>query len=149
MQQLLMAGTALQVGTQFGKRSLQRAAAGDVGRQSELEAQQEELGAVQREADRKQRLVSALASQIASAGTKNISAFEGSPLTILEADIEKEETATERDIFQTKLAALTKRTQGRLKRSMLRSGADIELAGGLVSTGFQATQVASVLGGKE
>lgn len=149
MQTLLIAGMGLQTASLFGQRSLSRAAARSAEAQGELEAQQEELGAVAREADRKGVLVNALASQIASAGTKGISAFEGSPLTILEADIEKEETATERDIFSSRLAALTRRTRGSIDKSLIRRGADIDLVSGLTKTGFQGAQAASVLGGKK
>jgi hypothetical protein len=149
MEALIPIGLGAQTVTAFGKRSLTRAA-GDIGaREAETEAKEIELGAIQREGDRKGRLVEALATQIASAGTKGISAFEGSPLKIIEADIEAEETATERDVFSARLAALTRRAQGKSQKSLLKRGADIGLVSDIVGAGFQATQAASVLGGKK
>ncbi|MFQ6609432.1 MAG: hypothetical protein ACE5D7_01400 [Fidelibacterota bacterium] len=139
----------LQGATAISARSAQRAAGGITERQSEIEAKQEELGAIQREADRKGRLSSALATQIASAGTKSIAAFEGSPLRILQADIEAEEVATERDIFSTRLAALTKRTRGKTQRSLIEAGADIGALKSISQIGFQAAQLPSVLGAKK
>ena len=97
--------------------------------ESRIAAGQIELGAVQREADRKDRLAKAMASQNAAAGAKGIAAFEGSPLSILEADIRAEETATERDIFQTNLAALTTRVRGQIAKSSAARGATIGLIG--------------------
>ena len=105
-----------------------RRAAGDIAKgEAEVAAKQEELAAVQREADRKGRLATALASQRAGAGARGISAFEGSPLTILTEDVRREETATQRDIFQSRLSALTTRARGSLKRRQLRTGATIGL----------------------
>lgn len=97
--------------------------------EGEVAAKGEELGAIQREADRKGRLAEAIASQTASAGARGIAAFEGSPLSVLEADIEKEQVATERDIFQTRLSALTKRTRGRLAEKTAKAGAAFSLLG--------------------
>ena len=92
--------------------------------ESETQAKAIELGAVQREADRKSDLARAMASQIASAGSRGISAFEGSPLAILEADIKAEQEATERDRFSTQLASLTERTRGKVakRQSLVGSG---------------------------
>ncbi len=47
--------------------------------ESQIKSEQEDLGAKQREADRKERLAIALASQNATAGAKGVAAFEGSP----------------------------------------------------------------------
>ena len=80
--------------------------------EGKLQARQSELGAIQREGDRKSRLADAMASQNASAGSRNIAAFEGSPLTILQADIAAEETATQRDVFSSELEAFTSRARG-------------------------------------
>lgn len=97
--------------------------------QEELKAQatQEELAGKQREADRKGRLAQALASQSASTGARGIAGFEGSPLTILEEDISREETATERDVFQTQLAARTLRTRGKVARKQANLAATMGL----------------------
>jgi len=89
--------------------------------ESKVAAEQEDLGAKQREADRKERLAIALASQNAAAGAKGVAAFEGSPLTILKEDIRRESVATERDIFSSKLASLTARSRGKAQSKSLRS----------------------------
>lgn len=102
--------------------------------ESQIVAQQEELGAKQREADRKERLSIALASQNAAAGAGGIAAFEGSPLTIMQEDIRREQVATERDLFSTQLAAMTTRSRGKVKQSGLRSQS-------LLAAGSAATQV--------
>lgn len=113
---LMIAGTLLQFGQQVGAG---RAAA----RESELEAKQIELGVTQREADRKADLARAMASQTASAGARGVAAFEGSPLSVLQEDIRREEVATERDIFQSELAAMSAKARGKVaKRSSLMSG---------------------------
>lgn len=123
------------------------------GRITELEtetaAQKEELGAVQREADRKAKLSRALSSQIASSGAKGISAFEGSPLTILQADIEAEETATERDAFNTRLTALTMRTRGQAAKTISKAESGLTLLSGGARTGYQASQLAGTFKGGE
>lgn len=93
-------------------------AAGGAASAGELEvaAKQEELGAIQREGDRKARLAEVLASQNAAAGAKGVAAFEGSPLTILQEDVRKEQKATQRDIFQTRLSVMTKQARASLIR---------------------------------
>lgn len=117
----------------------QARSAGDITKsESELQARQVELGATQREGDRKERLAEALASQNASAGARGIAAFQGSPLTILEADIAREETATERDQFATNLEALSIRSRG----SFAKSQARIQSITGLLKAGSQFASVA-------
>ncbi len=108
--------------------------------ESKVQAEQEELGAVQREADRKEKLAIALASQNASAGASGIAAFEGSPLTILQEDVRREEQATERDVFSTKLASLTARSRGKVKAKGLRSQS-------LLTAGTAAVKFATPEGG--
>lgn len=108
-----------------------RAAAKIQQKEAETEAKQIELGVVQREADRKAKLARALASQTASAGARGIAAFEGSPLSILQADIEAEERGTGRDIFQAQLAAMTTRARGRITRKQQEAGAITTLIGSL------------------
>lgn len=106
---------------------LERTAAKGIEGEAKLAAKAEEVAATTREADRKSRLATALASQIAESGAKGISAFEGSPLTLLEEDIKTEAKATQRDIFQTRLSALTKREKGRIQGRQLRTSANIGL----------------------
>lgn len=109
---------------QFG---LQRTAAEGIKGEASLAAKAEELAATSREADRKSSLAVALASQIAESGAKGVSAFEGSPLTIIEADIKAEAGATQRDIFQTRISALTKREKGKIQSRQIKTGANIGL----------------------
>ncbi len=104
-----------------------RTAAKTAEEEGKLAAKSEELGATQREADRKAKLASALASQTASTGARGIAAFEGSPLSILEEDIRREGVATQRDIFESRLGALTARARGTIAGKQLRTKATIGL----------------------
>ena len=107
-------------------------------KEGKLQARQTELGAISREADRKSALADMLASQNASAGARGIAAFEGSPLTILQADIEREEQATQRDKFSTELEAFTQRSRGKQAKSASKS----QMAIGLLQAG---TSFASIV----
>lgn len=122
---------------------LQRTAAEGAAGEGRLAAQAEEVAATSREADRKSRLATALASQIAESGAKGISAFEGSPLTILEEDIKAESKATQRDIFESRLTALTSKAKGRIRERQIKTGANI----GLLSDITQAATSAAGAGG--
>lgn len=95
--------------------------------ESESTAKQIELGATQREGDRMNNLARAMASQTASAGARGISAFEGSPLSILNADIEAAELAQERDTFQSDLASMTTRVGGRVRKQLQDTSAQVGL----------------------
>lgn len=95
--------------------------------QAKVAASQTELAVTQREADRKDRLASALSSQIARSGASGVAAFEGSPLTILNDSIQREETASERDLFQSDLTALAQRSTGRARARMIRQNANLGL----------------------
>ena len=97
-------------------------------RESETAAQAEEAAGVAREADRKAMLAEALASQNAAAGAGGIAAFEGSPLTILQQDIKREQKATQRDVFQTELAAKTLRAKGKIAEKQARLGGFLQFA---------------------
>jgi len=119
------AGTLLSVGAQV------RAGSASV-REAELTAQTQELAATQRESDRKERLAKAMATANAQAGAAGIAAFEGSPLTILQQSIEAEQTATERDRFNTRISALTTRARGQTARTASRIGAGVSLLQGSV-----------------
>ena len=106
----------------------QTKAAGKIAQgEAKVAAKQEELAATSREVDRKERLAQAIASQNASAGAKGVAAFEGSPLTVLQEDIRREETATQRDKFQSQLAASTLRARGSIARKQARTAANIGL----------------------
>lgn len=93
----------------------------------EVEAKQEELAAISRERDRKSNLADALASQNAAAGARGIAAFEGSPLTILQEDIRREEVATSRDFFQSQLASATARSRGLIAETGAKGQAGLDL----------------------
>lgn len=122
----------LTFGLTAGSSLMQFGATRQAGAQEQYEAEQEakleETAAIQREADRKQRLSQALASQIASSGARNIVAFEGSPLAVMQEDINREKVATERDVFGAKLGAMTKRARG----SSAKRAADYSAFGGLI-----------------
>ena len=111
---LISAGSQVQAGRTSAK-------------EAEVSAQLQETAATQREADRKDRLASAMATANAQAGAAGIAAFEGSPLTILQTSIEAEETATERDRFNTRISALTTRARGKSSQQSSRIGASQSL----------------------
>ena len=82
--------------------------------QMKTQASQEELVTKQREADRKERLIGALAVTNAQIGASGISSFGGSPLTVLEESIKAEERGTARDKFSSDLTAKSMRSRGRV-----------------------------------
>jgi hypothetical protein len=94
--------------------------------ESETESKQIETAAAQREADRKDRLARAVASQSASAGASGIE-FQGSPLTVLEEDMRREDVATERDVLQTRVGAAASRLRGSVARSQGRAQSNLLL----------------------
>lgn len=98
--------------------------------EAETDAVQIETAAAQREADRKEALARATASQAAAAGAGGI-LFSGSPLTILEEDRRRQEEATERDVLQTRIAAGASRARGRIALKQARGKA----IAGLLKTG--------------
>ena len=55
----------------------------------EMQAQQEEFAAKDREVSRRQRLISSLASQNAYRGASGVRAFEGSPAAMMKSDIKQ------------------------------------------------------------
>lgn len=109
-------------------------------REAELGAETQELAATQRETDRKERLAKAMATANANAGASGIAAFEGSPLTILQQSVEAEQTATERDQFNTRISALTTRARGKSAQASANLGA----FSSLVSAGTQQAQLTPV-----
>ena len=126
----MVAGTLLSAGAQVS-------AGKQTARESELSAQTAEVAATQRETDRKERLAQAMATANAQAGAAGIAAFEGSPLTILQQSIENEQTATERDQFNTRISALTTRARGKSAQGIARIGA----ASTLLTGGATAAQL--------
>lgn len=126
----------------IGKFELQK----DIGKiqrgEAEVAAKSEEAAGVQREADRKAQLAEALASQNAAAGAGGIAAFEGSPLSVMQEDVRRESIATERDVFQTKLTALTLRSRGKIAERTAKAKATL----GLISD-LEARAAGAVGGG--
>ncbi len=129
--------TIAMVGSTLLSAGSQIKAGKTAAKEAELSAQTAELGATQRESDRKERLASALATANAQAGASGIAAFEGSPLTILQESIKAEETATERDMFNTRISTLTTRARGQTAKSQAQLGAATSLFKG----GAQAAQL--------
>ena len=127
---LLAGSTLLSAGSQM-------AAGKAASAEAELSAQTAELGATQREAGRKERLAQAMATANAQAGAAGIAAFEGSPLTILQQSIENEQTATERDQFNTRISALTTRARGKTAKR----GAQVGAASSLLKGGSTIAQL--------
>ena len=121
------AGTLLSAGAQMsaGRQAVKEA---------ETSAQIAETAATQRERDRKERLAKALATANAQAGASGIMAFEGSPLTILQQSIENEQTATERDIFNTRISNLSTRARGRSAQGQAQIRAATSLISGATKT---------------
>lgn len=121
---LLSAGSQLRAGKTAAK-------------EAEITAQTQEIAAIQRESDRKNRLAEALATANAQAGASGIAAFEGSPLTILQQSIENEQTATERDLFNARLSTLATRSRGQSAKRSSQIGA----ATTLLKSGAQVAQL--------
>ena len=117
------AGTLLSVASQ-------RSAGKTAAKEAELSAQTGEIAATGREIDRKERLARAMATANAQSGAAGIAGFEGSPLTILQESIKTEETATERDQFNTRISALTTRARGQTAERAGRIGAASSLLKG-------------------
>lgn len=122
---LPVAMAAVQIGQNVASSKI-------AGGEADLQAQQIELGAKQREADRKERLSLALASQNAAAGAGGIAAFEGSPLTIMNEDIRRAEQETERDAFSSQLEIMTAKNRARTAKRGL--GFNSLIAGGEAAT---------------
>lgn len=108
--------------------------------ESRVEADQIRTGAVQREADRKERLARAVSSQMAATGASGIG-FGGSPLSVIEEDQSREQEATSRDKLMSDLAAQTARLRGKVKQKQANTSAAL----GLLQAGEEAA--ASATGG--
>lgn len=116
-------------------------------RESETKALAEEAAGVSREADRKARLVQALASQNAAAGAAGVAAFEGSPLSVMEEDIKTESKATQRDEFMTKVRARSIRAQGRIAEKQARTTGFLQFASAIEDRAAKAAKAAATGGG--
>ena len=143
-QAAMIAGTAMSLETAYTQSRLEKAAGRQAAREAEIVAKQEEVGAIQREADRKARLSEALATQSATVGASGIAAFEGSPLTILEESIKAEETATERDIFMTRLSAMSTRAKGQMEKQASKLRALMTLTSGTGQAAVSGAQYGQI-----
>jgi len=143
-QVAMIAGTAMSLNTAYTQGKLEKSAGRQVAREAEIVAKQEELGAIQREADRKARLSEALATQNANIGASGIAAFEGSPLTVLEESIKAEETATKRDIYMTRLSAMSTRAKGQMEKQASKLRASMTLTSGLGQAAVSGAQYAQI-----
>jgi len=131
-------GMALMAYSAAGEYSSTKASGEMKRREHEAQAEMEELAATQQEGDRKARLAEAMASQVAGSGAAGISAFQGSPLTILQADIESEQRATQRGRFQSGLQAEGFRMKGRVGEKMASQNAKLGLLSNIGSMAMTA-----------
>jgi len=127
-------GVLLDVAQFSAERTKGKIARGE----AEVAAKAEEAAGVSRESDRKERLIEALASQNAAAGASGIAAFEGSPLSVMKEDIRREEKATGRDVFQTKLRAMTLRARGKIAERQAKTSAALGLITSIEERGTKA-----------
>ena len=141
---LMMAGTAMSLSTAYTQGKLEKSAGRQAAADAEVVAKQEELGAIQREADRKARLSESLATQNANVGASGIAAFEGSPLTVLEESIKTEATATERDAYMTRLSAMSTRAKGQMTKESAKIRANLRLSSGLGQAAVSGAQYANI-----
>ncbi len=133
----------IMVGTSLLTAGAQLEAGDQAEREANVEAKGEELRAVQGEADRKNRLARSLASSIAGFGAKGVKAFSGSPLAILQEDIEVEKVATERDKFNKSMNANSIRARGKSAKA----GAKVSSFGTISSGLLGAAKVWPSAGG--
>jgi len=128
----------MQGGASLMAASSERQAGRADRKAAEFEANQEGINAIERENERKERLMDALASQNVAAAAAGIS-VEGSPLNIMQSDIAKAERETQRDLTQTRgrqaslrHGAIQRQRLGRQRSdaSLLRTGANIAQTGG-------------------
>lgn len=129
---LILAGAGLMgAATSYRMGSI----AGEMGKQeAKTAAKGLELELTQREADRKEMLAKQLATVIASSGASGISAFEGSPLSVLRSTVRESDISAERDRFNTDLQKMTMRARARMAKQ---TGRVAGLAG-LMSAGVQS-----------
>lgn len=95
--------------------------------EGKLAAQMEDVAAMQRETDRKLELARAVSSTRASASGRGILANVGSPLSVIESQIEQEKIDTERDKFNAKIAAQSARYRGAARSGEIRGEATVSL----------------------
>ena len=104
-----------------------------VKQEGQLAAAQEDVAITAMEADRKMALADALASQRASAAGRGVSAFEGSPITVIDETARRSEIEGERNRFSSKIAKQAALYKSRSQASGIKSRAKLQLAKGLQS----------------
>ena len=92
-------------------------------RESKLEQKKIDLQGLSREAERKNELAKRLASANAMSGTKNIAAFEGSPLTVIKQMERDVGDVSKQDKFMTDLAKTTAKYRGKQQKAGYQSQA--------------------------
>lgn len=110
--------------------------ASDVEREGRLASEMEGVAALQRETDRKIELMKSISSQRARAGASGISVSIGSPVSVINKQLEDAERDVDRDKFNTKIAQSTAIYKSKLKSGQLRGKAQkslIEFGGGALS----------------
>lgn len=130
-----------------GASAMQQRSAGKIAEmEAKTEAKQIETAAAAREADRKEDLARALASQAAGAGASGI-VFEGSPLSVLEEDIRREKVAGEREGLTAGLGAMAARTRGKVASRQATAGAGVSLLRQMTESAKSAGKAAAGGGG--
>ncbi len=128
-----------QAGTSLFSAKLASDAAKQEARALEFQAENESINARIRNNERTERLLDAIAANNAAAGARGVSAFSGSPLTILEQNIKKTNRRSIADFENAKLNELSLRSRSFATRrsaqikafgSLLGTGADIAKTGG-------------------
>lgn len=120
--------------------------------EGKLNALQEDVRITAEEADRKTLLADALASQAASAAGRGISAFEGSPLTVMAETSRRSQVEGERNRFSSEVAKQAGLYRARTasnqikSQSLLQLGKDLESrASGFPTKGTTKEKVGAVL----
>lgn len=102
--------------------------AGSMAREEgKLAAEMEDVAAMQRETDRKLALASAIGTARAGAAGAGIAINTGSPLTAMNEMVRQSNVDTERDQFNSRVAALTARYRGAAQAGQIRGQAGIGL----------------------
>lgn len=105
----------------------QQQAASMARKEGKLAQQAEDVAATQRESDRKARLADAISTQVAMSGARGVSAFEGSPLSVMRESRRREALATDRDRFNAKIAGLSARYRSEATAGQIRGQAAVGL----------------------
>lgn len=103
-----------------------------------LAAEMQDVAALQRETDRKLDLARAISTTRAKASGAGIVTNVGSPLSIIEQQIEQEKIDTERDKFNAMISAQSARYQGAARAGQIRGQATLSLLRGVEDAAMTA-----------